>query len=208
METSKSQAVDTAPAVGLFAFCALAAMTRLSKDGDQAPNTQAHVELAGMADQAYQRFLDFDSYAEHNGYSIVDAAGAYAGMFDELDVRTRPSNWGERILKSYVVIGIFADVLREVASRQQVFSDRFSVWDLGQGAWVRDHLGPMTEADPQLAGRLSLWGRRVAGETFGLVRATLFTYPELAQDPDTVDAIVSYATGRHQERMEELNLRP
>lgn len=200
-------ASDTAPVVGLFAFCALAAMTRLAKDGDQAPNTAYHVQLAGLADRGYQRYLDFESYAEDRGYSIIDAASQYAGLFDELDARTRPATWWERSIKSYIVIGVFADVLKEIAARHQVFKETYFVWDLGHGAWVREHLAPVTNADPQLAARLSLWARRVAGETFGLARATLFTYPELAKDPDTVDAIMSYAVNHHQERMEELGLR-
>lgn len=208
MENNETAADTTAPIVGLFAFCALAAMTRLSKDGDQAPNTKFHIELAGLADRGYQRFLGFETFAEDNGYSIVEAAGRYAGLFDELEARTRPSNWWERSLKSYVVIGVFSDVLKEIGARNQVFDDRLAVWDLGHGEWVRRHLEPITAGDPQLAGRLSLWGRRVAGETFGLVRATLFTYPELTRDPDTVDAIVEYATRRNAERMEEVNLKP
>ena len=70
----------TSAVVGLFAYCALAAMTRLAKDGDQAPNTQAHVDLARLADSGYRRFCDLDSYATERGFSIVEAAGQYAGL--------------------------------------------------------------------------------------------------------------------------------
>lgn len=193
--------------VGLFAYGALAAMTRLAKDGDQAPNTRFHVELAGLANLAYQQFKEMDSYAAKNGFSIIEAAGQYAGTFDELDHRTRPSNWWERSLKSYVVIGVFSDILRELNGRHQIFDDSNVVWDLGHGAWVREILTPMTAADPQLASRLSLWARRVAGETFGLARATLFTYPELAIDPESADQIVEFATKRNLERLEQVNLK-
>ncbi len=199
---------ESAAVIGLFAFSALAAMTRLAKDGDQAPTTQFHVDLAQLADQGFQRFGDFDSYATENGFSVVDAAGQYAGLFDELDQRTRPSSWWERTIKTYVVMGVFADVLNEVSSRHQIFDNTFSVWDLGHGAWVREHLAPLTAEDSQLADRLSLWARRVAGETFGLARATLFSYPELAGDPETADAIMSFATKRHNERLEAVNLKP
>lgn len=193
--------------VGLIAYSALAAMTRLAKDGDQAPSTRFHVDLASMANRSFTRFQALEDFGASQGFSMVEAAGQYAGMFDELDYRTRPSNWWERSVKSYIVIGIFADVLRELAHRHQLFEEDTFQWDLGHGQWVREHLAPLTEADPQLAARLSLWGRRVAGEAFGLLRATLFTYPELAVDPDTVDAVVSYAAGRHQERMEAVNLK-
>ena len=198
----------TSAVVGLFAYCALAAMTRLAKDGDQAPNTQAHVDLARLADSGYRRFCDLDSYATERGFSIVEAAGQYAGLFDELDQRTRPSNWWERCVKSYVIFSVFGDVLQELSDRHQVFSEVFNVWDLGQGAWVVKNLGPLTDQDDQLAARLSLWARRVAGEAFGLARATLFTYPELAVDPETADAIIESATRRYRERLLEVNLKP
>lgn len=194
--------------MGLCAYSSLAAMTRLAKDGDQAPSTRFHVDLAAMADRGYGRFIEIDEMATRRGYSAVEAAGRFAGVFDELDARTRPSNWWERSVKSYVVIGIFSDVLRELGSRHQIFEDSQISWDLGHGRWVREHLAPETEQDPQLAARLSLWARRVAGEAFGLLRATLFTYPELALDPDTVDAVVDFATDNHRERLEAVNLKP
>ena len=72
---------------------------------------------------------------------------------------------------------------------------------------MRAHLGRRVEADPQLADRLSLWGRRVAGEALGLVRATLFTYPQLAMTPDNVDEITEYVIKRHGERMKDIHLK-
>lgn len=207
-EENEETTAGTQAVIGLFAYCSLAGMTRLAKDGDQAPNTQAHVDLAGLADAGYQRFRDFDTYATEHGFSIVDAAGQYAGLFDELDQRTRPSSWWERCVKSYVIFSVFGDVLRELSDRHQIFTNVFNVWDLGQGAWVRRSLAPLTDSDPQLASRLSLWARRVAGEAFGLARATLFTYPELAVDAETADAIMAGATRRYRERLEEINLKP
>ena len=97
---------------------------------------------------------------------------------------------------------------QELEAAKQILSEVFNVWDLGQGAWVVKNLGPLTDQDDQLAARLSLWARRVAGETFGLARATLFTYPELAVDPETADAIIESATRRYRERLQEVNLKP
>lgn len=211
-EAPDPQAVSAPPsagereALGLMAYSALAAMTRLAKDGDQAPSTRFHVDLASMANRGYRRFTELERMAEDRGFSAVEAAGQFAGLFDELDDRTRPSNWWERTVKSYVVMGIFADTLRELSDRHQIVDGSLVTWDLGHGRWVRDHLAELTEEDKQLAARLSLWARRVAGEAFGLLRATLFTYPELGADPDTVDAVVAHATKRHRERLEAVNL--
>ena len=125
---------DDTDVIGILAYSSLAFMTRLAKDGEQAPTFEAHV---------------------------------VHGLFDGIE----------------------------------------DVWPFEQGHWVRAHLGPQIEADPQLADRLSLWGRRVAGEALGLVRATLFTYPQLAMTPDNVDEITEYVIKRHGERMKDIFLK-
>lgn len=197
---------STRTLVGLLAFSALAAMTRLAKDGDQAPSPEFHIEHARMSADAFREFQHLENFAAANDFSLLDELAQFAGLFDELDARTRPSNWWERSVKTYVSLGIFADALSEINQRHQLFDDDHWSGDFGQGSWVREHLAELTENDPQLASRLSLWSRRVAGETFGLLHATLFTYPELALDPDTVDAVVALATKSHTERMAEVNL--
>ena len=47
----------------------------------------------------------------------------------------------------------------------------------------------------------------MAGEALGLVRATLFTYPQLAMTPDNVDEITEYVIKRHGERMKDIHLK-
>lgn len=207
--TSSSAGIhdDTKQLIGLLGFSLLAEMTRLAKDGDQAPNIDYHVEHARMSGRAFEEYLRLERFAEENDFDLKEVVGPYAGIYDELDQRTRPSNWWERSVKSYVTLGIFTDALSELNNRHQLFPDDQWSGDMGQGQWVRDNLAPLTEADPQLAARLSLWARRVAGEAFGLLRATLFSYPELARDPDTVDAIVALATKRHAERLQGINLK-
>ncbi len=197
---------STRTLVGLLAFSALAAMTRLAKDGDQAPSPGFHIEHARMSADAFREFQHLENFAADNEFDLLEEVAQFAGLFDELDARTRPSNWWERSIKTYVSLGIFADALSEINQRHQLFDEESWSGDFGQGSWVRDHLTELTENDPQLASRLSLWSRRVAGETFGLLRATLFTYPELALDPDTVDAVVASATKSHTERMAAVNL--
>lgn len=193
--------------IGLLAYSALAAMTRLAKDGDQAPDIEAHIEHARMSARAFEIFEQLEVWSAHRGLDLLAAAGEYSGLYDDLDTRTRPTTWSERSVKTYVTVGVIGDLLLEVAQRHELFDADSAPWDLTQGDWERTHLAPRIAADPQLAARLSLWARRVAGEVLGLVRATLFTHPALAQDPDTVDAIVAYVTKRHGERMAQINLK-
>ena len=192
--------------VGLLAYDALAAMTRLAKDGDQAPSIGAHIEHARMAARAFDAFKQLELWAEHRDLDLEGAAGEYSGLFDELEARTRPATWWERSTKTYVTFGILGDMMQQIAELHDLAFD-VEYWDFGQGEWERANLAPLTAKDPQLEARLSLWARRVAGEVFGLVRSTFFTHPDLTSDPDAVDAIVAWVTKRHKERMEAINLK-
>ncbi len=198
---------DSSEVVGLIAYAALAGMTRLAKDGDQAPSITAHIAHARMSARAFEAFHQLEIWSGHRDLDLASAAGEYSGLFDDLDTRTRPSTWWERSVKTYVTVGIFSDMLRQISERHEFFDGDSLSWDLGQGKWVRANLAPRTAADPQLAARLSLWARRVAGEALGLVRSSLFTHPVLAADPDTSDAISAWVTRRHGERMAEINLK-
>ena len=182
-------------------------MTRLVKDGEQAPTFEAYVEHARMAAQCFALYQQLEVWCEHRDFDLMEAAGAFTSAYDDLDARTRPTTFAERSVKTFITRGMLGDMLIRVARVHGLFEGIEDVWPFEQGHWVREHLGPQIEADPQLADRLSLWGRRVAGEALGLVRATLFTYPQLAMTPDNVDEITEYVIKRHGERMKDIHLK-
>ncbi len=193
--------------LGLVSFSILAAMTRLAKDGDQAPNTEFHIEHARMSARAFREFQHLERFAGQFGTPLSDLAAQFAGLFDDVDIRPRPSDWWERSVITCVVVGIFADAFELLNEQQQLFDEDTWLADFGQGAWVRDRLAELTENNPQLADRLSLWARRVAGESVSLLRATLFTYADLAIDPETADVVVAEVTDKHRQRLEQVNLK-
>lgn len=191
--------------LGLAAYWAVAAQARLAKDADQAPKTFEHVEMARMSARAWKSFEHVENLAAEHGIDIIRAIGQHEGVLDELDARTRPTTWWERLTKTYVGIGIFTDAMREIATAIGEEELARQVGDYGHGQWVRERLEPYTQADEQLRARLSLWTRRVGGEALGLVRALMFTNPELVGEADT-DAIMDALTRNHRERLAQLHL--
>ena len=198
---------DDAEVLGILAYSSLAFMTRLAKDGEQAPTFEAHVEHARMAARCFKLYQQLEVWSEHRGFDLLAAGDAFSGAYDDLDARTRPTTFAERAVKTFITRGMLGDMLIRVAQGHGLFEGIEDVWPFEQGHWVRAHLGPQIEADEQLSARLSLWGRRVAGEALGLVRATLFTYPSLAASPENVDEITEYVIKRHGERMKDIHLK-
>lgn len=198
---------EDADVVGILAYSSLAFMTRLAKDGEQAPSFEAHVEHARMSAQCYALYRQLEVWSQHRGFDLMAAAEVFSRTYDDLDARTRPTTFAERSVKTFITRGMLGDMMLRVAQTHNLFEGMEDVWPFEQGHWVRAHLGPRIEEDPQLAARLSLWGRRVAGEALGLVRATLFTYPTLAATPENADAITEYVIARHGERMRDIHLK-
>ena len=51
---------EDADVVGILAYSSLAFMTRLAKDGEQAPSFEAHVEHARMSAQCYALYRQLE----------------------------------------------------------------------------------------------------------------------------------------------------
>ncbi|MDO5034566.1 MAG: ferritin-like fold-containing protein [Actinomycetaceae bacterium] len=191
--------------LGLGAYAAISAQTRLAKDGDQAPMPWEHVDMANMSGRAWEGFKLVVSVAESEGVDIAEAMAPYEGMLDEIDARLRPTTWWERLTKTYVAMGIFTDALRETALAHGANDYAKDVHDFGHGDWVRKRLEPEVAGDKQLEARLSLWTRRVGGEALSLVRAFYFTHPEVLQDADS-DAVMERISAAHKERLAAVHL--
>ena len=189
---SQPSSSDSQPAshvqsvLGMVAFACTIACTRYAKDADKAPSMEPRVELLRMS---AERFI---------------------GSLGDLDERLRPSDWAERLIKTYLAFGLLLDFSKALVGgldeplRTAVLdvleADRF---DAVTAAELVDDIA----ADPQLAARLGLWGRRVVGEEIGTLQRVLSVYPELlggGVDAAGLHEVLSQgATGR----MRDLGLR-
>ncbi|MDO5721448.1 MAG: ferritin-like fold-containing protein [Actinomycetaceae bacterium] len=203
--TENQDATVLSQLLGLSAYATISAQARLAKDADQAPKSFEHVAMARMSGQAWRAFEKLQERAEAENIDIIRAIEPYEGILDDLDARTRPTTWWERLTKTYVGVGIFTDALEAIANAVGESELAEAVNDFGHGDWVRERLEPYTADDEQLRARLSLWTRRVGGEALGLVRAFTFTNPALVgqSDPDEVMESLSLA---HKERLKAVHL--
>ena len=168
--------------LGMVAFACTIACTRYAKDADKAPSMEPRVELLRMS---AERVAAFDAVSALGAEAGVDAcvgAERFIGSLGDLDERLRPSDWAERLIKTYLAFGLLLDFSKALVGgldeplRTAVLdvleADRF---DAVTAAELVDDIA----ADPQLAARLGLWGRRVVGEEIGTLQRVLSVYPEL-----------------------------
>ncbi|HEY6798427.1 MAG TPA: ferritin-like fold-containing protein, partial [Kineosporiaceae bacterium] len=91
----------------------------------------------------------------------------FVAALDAFHERTAPSTWLEGLVKAYVGEGISADFYREISAYVDPETRDLVTQVLADSAhdeFVVREVRAAIEADPRVAGRLALWGRRLVGE--------------------------------------------
>jgi hypothetical protein len=140
----------------------------------------------------------------------------FVGPLEAYHESTRPADWLESLVKAYVGDGFASDFYRELAEFmdeeiQALIVDVLD--DTGHAEFAVAHVRSATEADPTLAGRLALWGRRLVGEALVQAQRVAVDRDDLARlvvggvgDLVAVGELLARLTQRHSERMDRLGL--
>jgi hypothetical protein len=206
--------------LGLLAYGELTAFHRLADDARLAPTIADKAALAGMAVAEFAHFTALHRRLVELGADPETAVAPYIAALDAFHDQTAPADWYEGLVKAYVGDGIAADFYRAMAAyldptTRDVVLDVLS--DSGQADFVVDRVRAGIEADPRLAGRLALWGRRLLGEALAQAQRVaaerdsltpLFTGGEDRPGADLAELsrIFTQLTEAHTRRMAALGL--
>jgi hypothetical protein len=153
--------------LGVLAYLQLMAFSQLAADAEMAPTQR---DRALVAKLAVTQFGNYERIVERLTSLEIDPESAMAPFIApiaEFHQRTRPSDWLEGLIKAYVGDGIAQDFYREVAAYVDP-PTRELVISVMSGAGHAEVIVPAVRAaiaaDPKIAGRLALWGRRLVGE--------------------------------------------
>jgi hypothetical protein len=206
--------------LGALAYGELTAFERLAEDSSMAPHLVDKAELAAMACAEFRHHRMLSERLALLGADVSAAMRPFVASFDEFHGRTRPADWLEGLVKAYVGDGIAEDFYREVAGLVDE-STRALVLevsaDTGHSEFVVDRVRRATDADPVVAGRLALWGRRIVGEALAQAQRTVAERESLARllmgdgttpgvDLGGVTRLFARVTDRHSARMQALGL--
>jgi hypothetical protein len=212
---------DTVELLALVAHLQDVAFARMAEDAREAPLTAQRLALSRLAATAVgRRDQVLDRIAELGGAPETVLA-SYEQLFDDFDARTEPSTWWERLLRTYVCDGVVEDFCRlasgalEAPSRALVLA---AVDDSDQAELAVGELAAAGADDEVLVSRLALWGRRLVGESLGVVQQAMAGHPALArlvtaaaaQSPDAAPdgpvRLFGELTAQHTRRMTRLGL--
>ncbi len=161
--------------LGVLAYGELSAFVRLAADAALAPRIGAEAQLAGMAVAEFRHFTRLRDRLAALGVDPDEAMQPFVGPLNGVHESTAPADWLEGLMKAYVGDGVSVDFYREVArfldaDTQALVLDVLE--DTGHSAFVVAKIREAIASDPNVAGRLALWGRRLMGEMLSQAQRT------------------------------------
>ncbi|MDN5791005.1 MAG: ferritin-like domain-containing protein [Micrococcales bacterium] len=207
--------------LGALAYGELRAFSQLAQDSEHAPGLRSTAELARLAAREFAHYEALAERLASLGVATEDAMEPFVAAIDEFHDRTQASGWLEGLVKAYVGEGIAQDFYREVA--QYVDADTQALVrdvvheDNGAADFIVTAVCEAIAADPRLAGRLALWGRRLVGEAITQAQRVGVEHDALAgllvgspgrsgADLAELGRMFARLTDEHTRRMERLGL--
>ncbi|GAA1992723.1 ferritin-like fold-containing protein [Catenulispora subtropica] len=169
--------------LGLVAYGELTAFERLAADSALAPTLAGKAQVASMAAAEFDHFRKVHTRLAELGAEPTAAMEPFVEAVDAFHEHTRPADWLESLVKAYIGDTLTADFYREAARFLDADSRRVVedvLEDMGHGVFVVEHVRAAIEADPKVAGRLALWGRRIMGEALTQAQQIATRRPALA----------------------------
>jgi hypothetical protein len=148
-----------------------------------APSLADRVALSELAVTEYAHFRLLRDRLAELGADPAEAMSPYVAALDAWHAQTRPADWLQALVKTYVGDGIAHDFYREAARHLDPsiadLVDEVLV-DEGRSQFAVERVRAGIEADPKAAARLALWARRLVGEALSQAQQVAAARPELA----------------------------
>ncbi|MCG7321464.1 ferritin-like fold-containing protein [Arsenicicoccus bolidensis] len=198
-----------------LAYGELTGFARLAGDSELAPTSAARAELGRLAAREFRHYEALEERLRALGADPQAAMAPFVGAIDAFHRRTAPGSWAERLVNAYVGDGLAMDLYREasdfVGEAERPLMQRV-LQSEGKAEFVEQELRKVVDADPAVAGRLSLWGRRLMGEAMSQAQQLVAAHPELVAmlvpdgDLAELSRMFTRLAEAHTERMGRLGL--
>ncbi|MBF8192421.1 hydroxylase [Nonomuraea sp. K274] len=204
--------------LGVLAYAELSAYARMTEDAAVlAPSLGDRVALSELAVTEYAHFRLLRERLAELGADPAEAMSPFVKALDAWHAQTRPGDWLQALVKTYVGDGIAADFYREAArhldpSIAKLVDD--VLVDEGRSQFAVERVRAGIETEPAAGGRLALWARRLVGEALSQAQQVASARPELAlllvksvgEGQADISRLFARLTEHHNKRMAAMGL--
>lgn len=203
--------------LGLLGAGEYLAFERLVSEASLAPSLAQRLRIADIAEGELEHHRLLRERMVELGEDPDEVMSRFLPPLERYHAMTAPSDWLESLVKAYVGDSIATDFYREIGA---VLDEETAALvlevcsELGQTRVVVEEVRAAIVADPRVAGRLALWGRRLVGEMLSQAQSAAAEHEALAglilseQVAAHVDLVALFQrlTEAHVERMAALGL--
>lgn len=191
------------------AYLQLAVFETLSLAMFTSPSMAAKSALSTVANTVLDRHHALAEELERVGLNRVEAMEPFAPTIEAFRARTEGADWAEVLMKAYVVSGILDDCFVQLAgglpgSYPEKMAELLGGDDVSDG--LAAILTAEIDANPQLASRLALWGRRLVGDTLLLARTAADIPEDTVTEDERLEPAFADLVADHTRRMDALGL--
>ncbi len=197
------------PFLGMTAYLRLELYEAAARAVSGAPSLRAKDVMSRVAGIALAKQQKITAEIRRRGEEPSELMEPYAEVIDPYFERIGTPDWHQHVLSLYLVSGLFDGFFAALAEGldDQYRDDVIAVLleDTGRTE-VRDLLASEIAADPALANRLALWGRRLVGDTLLVTRHVLSLSEGRAFVASEVEPVMTELIADHIRRMDGLGL--
>jgi hypothetical protein len=200
--------------LGRAAYVELTLFEHLSRAVSTAPTVAAKAAIGEVAELTLARHRALVDEIVEAGSSPAEAMEPYTRPADDFERHLRDGDWYETLVTCYLATGFIDDFFSALASGLPdddgpriagIFRGRRGVTLLA--AELDEAIG----ANPRLAARLAMWGRRAVGDTMLLARSALHFDADRVgaahtADEARIEPVFSELIAAHTRRMDALGL--
>jgi hypothetical protein len=195
--------------LGKAAYLQLMIFENLSRVVATAPTMAAKASLSRAAAFSLAKHQGLIREIELHGDDPAQVMEIAAREVDRFQDITRGSDWYESVTSCYVTAGFLDDFFYQLAAGlPPVVAARVRVALGGESGekLVAAELEKAIAANPRLAARLALWGRRLVGDTMLIARSALALSSNHDSDEARIEPVFSELIAGHTRRMDALGL--
>ncbi|MBN9238424.1 MAG: hypothetical protein BGO97_01975 [Micrococcales bacterium 70-64] len=195
--------------LGRAAYVQLTLFENLSRALASAPTTAAKTSISRAAEFSlakHRRLVDEIQHAGGDAAALMEPSTADVDRFERA---THGADWFETLVTCYVTAGFLDDFFARLAVGLPAEPAR-RVATIYAGESGEALLAALLEeaigANPRLASRLAMWGRRLVGDTMLVSRESLQFGENHRSDEERIEPVFTELIAAHTRRMDLLGL--